>query len=144
VCAFITCLSGLHFLTSFTMNSNQTLKDAGALEYWGVGAFNTAHHNCFSDMDPGILEGGWLNYLFQVRCAFSGGDLHSRMPLDPTHVRLKRSYMRVINGIPLGCPLLLPVGNVICMQTLTDDVSHYLNHSSIRSDALTMNSATHC
>ena len=24
--------------------------DAGALEYWGVGAFNTAHHNCFSDM----------------------------------------------------------------------------------------------
>ena len=39
--------------------------DAGALEYWGVGAFNTAHHNCFSDMDPGLLEGGWLNFLFQ-------------------------------------------------------------------------------
>ena len=31
--------------------------DAGALEYWGVGAFNTAHHNCFSDMDPGVLDG---------------------------------------------------------------------------------------
>lgn len=39
--------------------------DAGALEYWGVGPFNTAHHNCFSDMDPGILKGGWLNFLFQ-------------------------------------------------------------------------------
>ena len=39
--------------------------DAGALEYWGVGPFNTAHHNCFSDLDPGILKGGWLNYLFQ-------------------------------------------------------------------------------
>jgi hypothetical protein len=39
--------------------------DAGALEYWGVGAWNTAHHNCFSDMDPGLLGGGWLNFLFQ-------------------------------------------------------------------------------
>lgn len=38
--------------------------DAGALEYWGTGAFNSAHHNCFSDMDPGILRGGWLNFLF--------------------------------------------------------------------------------
>jgi hypothetical protein len=26
-----------------------------------------------------------------VRCAFSGSNLHSRMPLDPTHVRLKRT-----------------------------------------------------
>eukprot|EP00040_Diaphanoeca_grandis_P033815 m.207986 g.207986 ORF g.207986 m.207986 type:complete len:1066 (+) comp32998_c0_seq1:2-3199(+) len=39
--------------------------DAGALEYWGVGAFNTAHHNCFSDMDPGVLDGSWMNFLFQ-------------------------------------------------------------------------------
>jgi ubiquitin-activating enzyme E1 len=27
----------------------------------------------------------------QVRCAFSDRNLHSRMPLDPTHVRLKRT-----------------------------------------------------
>jgi tRNA A37 methylthiotransferase MiaB len=26
-----------------------------------------------------------------ARCAFSGSNLHSRMPLDPTHVRLKRT-----------------------------------------------------
>jgi len=39
--------------------------DAGALEYWGVGAFNSAHHNCFSDMDPGVLDGSWMNFLFQ-------------------------------------------------------------------------------
>jgi hypothetical protein len=26
-----------------------------------------------------------------VRCAFSDRNLHSRMPLDPTHVRLKRT-----------------------------------------------------
>jgi hypothetical protein len=37
--------------------------DAGALEYWGVGVGNTAHHNCFSDLDPGILKGGWLYVL---------------------------------------------------------------------------------
>ena len=39
--------------------------DAGALEYWGSGVNNTAHHNCFSDMDPGIPEGAWMNFLFQ-------------------------------------------------------------------------------
>jgi hypothetical protein len=26
-----------------------------------------------------------------VRCAFLDGNLHSMMPLDPTHVRLKRT-----------------------------------------------------
>jgi hypothetical protein len=29
--------------------------------------------------------------LFKARCAFFGRNLHSRMPLDPTHVRLKRT-----------------------------------------------------
>ena len=33
--------------------------------YWGCGAWNTAHHNCFSDMDPGIPDGSWMNFLFQ-------------------------------------------------------------------------------
>jgi hypothetical protein len=28
----------------------------------------------------------------EVRCAFSDRNLHSRMPLDPTHVRLKRCH----------------------------------------------------
>ena len=46
-------------------NAVRDTSDAGALEYWGVGAFNSAHHNCFTDMDPGILAGGWLNFLFQ-------------------------------------------------------------------------------
>lgn len=30
-----------------------------------AGANNVAHHNCFSDMDPGILDGSWMNFLFQ-------------------------------------------------------------------------------
>jgi hypothetical protein len=29
-----------------------------------------------------------------VRCAFSDRNLHSRMPLDPMHVRLKQTFMR--------------------------------------------------
>jgi hypothetical protein len=33
----------------------------------------------------------WHNYGRMVRCAFSDRKLHSRMPLDPTHVRLKRT-----------------------------------------------------
>jgi hypothetical protein len=43
-----------------------------------------------------------------ARCAFSDGNLHSRMPLDPTHVRLKRK-MRVAIDIHLGSPLILPL-----------------------------------
>jgi hypothetical protein len=54
------------------------------------------------------------------------------LPLDPTHVRLKllhacdqwhssrvftTSCMRVTNSIPLGCPLLLPVGTVNSVQS---------------------------
>lgn len=46
-------------------NAVRDTGDAGALEYWGVGAWNTAHHNCFSDMDPGVLDGSWMNFLFQ-------------------------------------------------------------------------------
>lgn len=23
------------------------------------------HHNCFSDLDPGLLDGSWMNFLFQ-------------------------------------------------------------------------------
>eukprot|EP01048_Picozoa_sp_COSAG05_P006790 COSAG05_NODE_458_length_9621_cov_5.309914_2_plen_897_part_00 len=38
--------------------------DAGAIEWWGTGAWNTAHHNCLSDMDPGILSGDWMNFFF--------------------------------------------------------------------------------
>jgi hypothetical protein len=54
------------------VNAVRNTADAGALEYWGVGANNSAHHNCFSDMDPGVLDGSWMNFLFQVR-------------LSPTH-----------------------------------------------------------
>jgi hypothetical protein len=33
--------------------------------------------------------------------------------------------MRVTNGIPLGCPLLLPVDTVNCVQTLKVDTRRY-------------------
>jgi hypothetical protein len=35
-----------------------------------------------------------------------------------SHACLLEANMRVIDGIPLGCPLLLPVGTVNCVQTL--------------------------
>jgi hypothetical protein len=34
---------------------------------------------------------GLIAFVAMVRCAFSDRILHSRMPLDPTHVRWKRS-----------------------------------------------------
>jgi hypothetical protein len=58
---------------------------------------------------------------WKARCAFFGRNLHSMMPLDPTHVRFKRTCVGS-NGIPLGCPLLLPVDTVNCVTTLKVDV----------------------
>jgi hypothetical protein len=42
------------------------------------------------------------------------------MPSVPTPARFKRAEAsrRVTNGIPLGCPLFLPVDTVNCVQTL--------------------------
>ena len=59
---FWTCMDVLHtrhieISYNRVRNAVRDTSDAGALEFWGVGAFNTAHHNCFSDMDPGIPEG---------------------------------------------------------------------------------------
>jgi hypothetical protein len=49
-------------------------------------------------------------------------NLHSSVPLDPTHVRLNacslEANMRVTNGSPRGCSLLLPVDTVNRVQTL--------------------------
>ena len=39
--------------------------DSGALEFAYVGRNNTAHTNCFSDLDTGLLDGSYLNFLFQ-------------------------------------------------------------------------------
>jgi hypothetical protein len=68
-----------------------------------------------------------------VRCAFFGRYSHSRMPLVPTHARFKLEASRRVNGFPLGCPLILPVGTVNCIQTLKGHslglkVGTYLNN----------------
>jgi ankyrin repeat protein len=49
-----------------------------------------------------------------VRCSGFNRILHSRMALDPTHVRFKRT--RVTNSIPLGSPLLLPLSTYIIIS----------------------------
>jgi hypothetical protein len=40
--------------------------------------------------------------------------------------------MRVTNGIPLGCPLLLPVGAVNYVETLKAPTRHWLHHVGLR------------
>jgi hypothetical protein len=45
---------------------------------------------------PGFATRPW------ARCAFPDRNLHPRMPLVSTPARLKRTCMRVTNGIPLG------------------------------------------
>jgi hypothetical protein len=42
-------------------------------------------------MVPNKAMPNTFDAIAMVRCAFSGRNLHSRMPLDPTHVRLKRA-----------------------------------------------------
>jgi hypothetical protein len=50
---------------------------------------------------------------------FSDRGLQSMMPLSFTPMlRLKRCHARATNGIPLECPLLLPVDTVNCIQTM--------------------------
>jgi hypothetical protein len=45
----------------------------------------------FPDTDTSCAPSQPDSLLFEARCAFSDRNLHSRMPLDPTHVRLKRT-----------------------------------------------------
>lgn len=39
--------------------------DSGGLEYAYVGVNNSAHTNCFHDLDQGNLDGSYMNFLFQ-------------------------------------------------------------------------------
>jgi hypothetical protein len=47
----------------------------------------------------------WMSELDGVRCAFSTGHLHPRMPLVLTEERAVQASRRVVNDIPLGWPL---------------------------------------
>jgi hypothetical protein len=53
-----------------------------------------------------------------VRCAFSGRNPLSRSAVEFHAFAPLDASKRVTNGIPLGCPLLLPVGSVNSVQTL--------------------------
>jgi hypothetical protein len=90
---------GLHFLTGVGMNHVATRKvgtnpDAELEANKAVSQLfikatddekDAKLYKLFCDM----YEEGKPNP--RVRCAFSDRNLHSRMPLDPTHVRLKRT-----------------------------------------------------
>jgi hypothetical protein len=60
---------------------------------------------------------GKLGVEVEVWCAFSDMTFHSRMPLDTTHVRLKRTCVFTTNGIPLQSPLALIVAIIIYAET---------------------------
>jgi hypothetical protein len=51
-------------------------------------SFRKCTRCCRSDQSISCLR---PTYAYTVRCAFSDRILHSRMPLDPTHVRLKQT-----------------------------------------------------
>jgi hypothetical protein len=55
--------------------------------------------------------------LHEVRCGLFDRNLHSMIPFG-SHAWSLEVNMRVTNGIPLGCLLLLPVDTVNCVQTL--------------------------
>jgi hypothetical protein len=98
----------------FTFNSSVSVLGnwIDALVGWGEDAsFETRILTKFSGQQIQVRAA-----MRSARCAFSDRILHSRVPLDPTPVRL--TNMRVANCIPLGSPLLLPVHPVIWVQTL--------------------------
>jgi hypothetical protein len=86
---------------------------------WDVITFNYGLHDGQDSNSTYLtaIESIADQMIITARCAFSDRHLHSRMPLDPTHVRLKRSYMRVTNGTPLESSLLLPACTVNCVHT---------------------------
>jgi hypothetical protein len=49
-----------------------------------------AEHKLFK-LNESVGAAAGFAFEVQARCAFFGRNLHSRMPLDPTHVRLKRT-----------------------------------------------------
>eukprot|EP01049_Picozoa_sp_SAG25_P007390 SAG25_NODE_600_length_6634_cov_5.554093_5_plen_267_part_00 len=119
------------------LNAVRDTSDAGALEYWGVGAWNTAHHNCFSDMDPGIPEGGWMNFLFQDDFAnylnFSSNilfELHGAGSQEAGMIKSVGSVFEntIIADCSLGhlfnmCPFLEPAANMVYRRNLYVNVT---------------------
>jgi hypothetical protein len=77
-CDPMTCLSGVHFLTVPAINCVSTLKAEATLEELECSA---------SVYDYAVLQATDNS----VCCSFLDGFLHSRMPLVPTPVRLKRA-----------------------------------------------------
>jgi hypothetical protein len=81
-------------------------------------------------------------FVINVRCSFFDRILHSRMPLDPMHVRLKLLHA-CDNGIPLGCPLPLTVAIINYVETLKAttgelSVAGALNRESVANYTLTV------
>jgi hypothetical protein len=90
----------LNILPVDTVNSDQTLKVgmmASVLPLTPAVALVASNRTCRIDQHGS--DGRWVvtrrdttsekRNQGKVRCAFFGRNLHSRMPLDPTHVRLK-------------------------------------------------------
>jgi hypothetical protein len=72
------------------------------------------------------METGTVQYANNVRCAFFGRNLHSgsAVQLHAFAPLEALPSMRVTNGIPLGCLLILPIVTVNCAQTLKDLALH--------------------
>ena len=68
------------------------------------------------------------NYEHTVRCAFFGKKFTLEDAIG-SHACSFEANMYVTNGIPLGCPLLLPVGTVNSVQTLKVNM---MNQSSLQ------------
>jgi hypothetical protein len=75
----------------------------GPYAYLGTGWIG-----CHSDYSP---------QQHRVRCAFSDRNLHSRMPLDPTHVRLKLLHA-CDQWHSSRVSIFLPVHTENCVQTM--------------------------
>jgi hypothetical protein len=65
-----------------------------------------------------------------VRCSFFGRIVHSRMPLVPTHVRLKRTGVWALAFLS-GVNCLLPVGTINLAETLKVSIKEDASNSDI-------------
>jgi hypothetical protein len=92
-----------------TYTSTEVLKMTATLSNYGSGDLPAGTFVCWELLANGVhFAGAKVATAAVARCAFLDRIFHSRMPLDPMHVRFEAN-MRVTNGIPLGHPLLTVV-----------------------------------
>ena len=124
-------------------NAVRDTSDAGALEFWGVGVSNTAHHNCFSDMDSSILDGGWMNFLFQDDAAhyvnFSSNIVYEMKGVGAQEAGMMKSIGSVFENSIIADSVL---GNLFAFTPYVEPAANMIYRRNIHAHLTSTNASS--